>query len=77
MYLLAILARLSSNRHLESLAYIIDFTSILVVDIDSSDSSKSNKELFCYYINRVDSELIYQFRVANNDIEIDKIFYYY
>lgn len=71
---LAMLARLPCNRHLESLAYIVDFTSVLLVSVDPSDPSKAGKEPFRHRINRIDGGLVCQLRGARSNVEADKIF---
>ena len=74
-YSLAMLARLPYKRHLKSLTYSIDFTSVLLIGVGPSDLSKTGKELFCHYIDRIDSGLVYQLRATHSNVEADKIFH--
>ena len=72
---LATLARLPCNRHLESLAYTVDFTSVFLVSVGPSDPSKTGKEPFRHRIDRVDGGLVCQLRAAGGDVEADEIFH--
>ena len=54
-------------------SHIINFTSLLLIDVNSSNLSEFNKEPFSHYVNRVNSEYTNKLGLTNSDVKVKEI----